>query len=515
MSNTDLFTLHEIQAAAGHHLPHARVSSAYDPGHLFNEQDIATISQPPPLPALFDTLKARRAGHENLTVDDIFDPQTESWPNPLIRAVRNRDITKLQSIIAWGKYDLSAENDGTTPLIAALDAQLPQNAVLLLQHGADPNGPSYQRMLKLRARFRRFQTQISKGTEELEIAPLTKDEFDHRLGFRTPFWHNTRYPPLPLKRFRMGRTALERCVSLLTESEEIIDLLIAAGADTSAWTRHYTSIPTNAPPISYLSPTSPLHEAIKAGHIPTIQHLLHHGHSPSIFPLSNPNACLNALMSSLLINPPNLETFRLLLAHAEKDARLLTPVIQISILHLATATLSLPILKLAASAFPIPEAQPTALGHTLLHIACLPASDAHTEHHAPSIYASIHDMRSLDVNTWPHLYLAAHKSTFPPRDYPPAPPIEGDLADTVQYLLAHGCGNQIKEADYAGNTPLHYLAAHRTFKEKAWDLLREVTGAEEVWSSARNRWNYTPKDLFEDANEVRGDRRGVMPFWKD
>ena len=40
-------------------------------------------------------------------------------------------------------------------------------------------------------------------------------------------------------------------------------------------------------------------------------------------------------------------------------------------------------------------------------------------------------------------------------------------------------------------------------------------GGEFVWAESRNRWGFTPQELFEEGDSVRGLDELYMPFWGD
>lgn len=116
----------------------------------------------------------------------------------------------------------------------------------------------------------------------------------------------------------------------------------------------------------------------------------------------------------------------------------------------------------------------------------------------------------------------------------------------VEFLLESGT-QDLGAKDIWGNTPLHYLASCRVVNEPLVTKLRErererkksVGGdddddgaepsaaggedrstetGEEVWKGARNRWGWTPEELYVDGRRAdegkREGQRGVFrPFW--
>ena len=73
------------------------------------------------------------------------------------------------------------------------------------------------------------------------------------------------------------------------------------------------------------------------------------------------------------------------------------------ILHFAIARLDLDMLKYAASEIPLRNARVTALGHTLLHVACMPADSLEVMRHSKEIYQNIHETRDLHPTNDPNI----------------------------------------------------------------------------------------------------------------
>jgi hypothetical protein len=95
-------------------------------------------------------------------------------------------------------------------------------------------------------------------------------------------------------------------------------------------------------------------------------------------------------------DPPNWDAFSLLLSHPAIDQNLVTPVTKVHLLHITVALLSLSTLKHVLEAgLSLSDAASTALGHTLLHIACLPLNMTHVNIFQESIYSSAHEFRQI------------------------------------------------------------------------------------------------------------------------
>ena len=40
-------------------------------------------------------------------------------------------------------------------------------------------------------------------------------------------------------------------------------------------------------------------------------------------------------------------------------------------------------------------------------------------------------------------------------------------------------------------------------------------GKEVVWAESQNRWVFTPQELYEEGDSVKGSGELYMPFWRD
>lgn len=290
----------------------------------------------------------------------------------------------------------------------------------------------------------------------------------------------------------------------------------------------------------------------------------HQTFNPNVLPLASPTRCLPPLTSTIAsCSPPNLSAYETLLAHPGTDPNILTPLFELHVLHFATATLSTDLLKLVAETTPLSCVKASALGHTLLHVACLPLSDTHVQLFSEKVYRSVHDVRTLDAG-WKRLKLTT--SSSPNRDPqtqwlrntyrgPKLPARTAlELSDyfpaqtaMVEFLLGSGT-QDLGAKDIWGNTPLHYLASYRVvneplvtkLREREWERKKSVGGdddddrvelsaargedmstetGEQVWKGARNRWGWTPEDLYVDGRradegETEGQRGLFRPFWE-
>lgn len=478
-----------------------------------------------------------------LTEADTREPSGPEGVPAIIRASKLPDSRRLEALLELKATEkspssfLEAGTAGyyTSALLAAIKARLPANVSLLLTHGADPNGLPSECFGRHSVGFLRFRHPRWSGLmfpvvpsrdEALVKAPypqtstLTGEEIDARRISRARFWAE---PTIPEFDFRYeAMTALEAAAS--TGNIQIFDDIHNAGADTAAWKcgRPYNSIPSQ-PSVSYLSISSPLHRAVEADQLPMVHHLLDLKFSTNVFPLASITCSLNPAMAAIA----NLKhpAYDLLAPHT--DLSLTTPIYNVHILHFAAATLSLDLLLKVAEDTPLSNAPPTALLHTLLHIVCLPLNDTYINHHSPKCHASIHELRCLDRTTRnqvlhphpmpnqplrrnPNSSLSSHSTSSMSSDHT----VQSNL---LLYLLQH-TSIPLGAQDIHGNTALHYLAGHRFVNTPLLEMLRNEHmgfGGEIVWAESRNRWGFTPQELFEEGDSVKGSGDLYMPFWKD
>ncbi|KAI9775111.1 MAG: hypothetical protein M1839_001422 [Geoglossum umbratile] len=526
----------EVLAAMGACTPHGGhtadmlelVEQKRETGRSFSADDLATLTGGKwPIVPLLETLEARRAGHY-LTADDLIDTKSEAYPPPVIRAASNPNSAVLEAILSLDnvKYDPSVWWAGTTALREALRARLPANVAVLLAHSADPDGCSRRALSDYSARFLRFRPHLSASNmvergavlaklTTSQLAPLTEAELTARRASRARFWTEVDVPPDGGPMVRQEPLALE--VAAEAGDVSLVDALYAAGADTRGWMQHYCEMPSE-PTASFLSPSTPLHKALEMRNMAMVKHLLTLGFAADVFPLAAVVCCLNPVMAAVALAPPNLDAYELLAPRA--DLKLRTPVFDVHILHVAVATLALPVIRRVAADIPLSAAGVTALKHSLLHIACLPLEDTHVNFYSEKIHQSIHEMRILSIK-WHRSTLWPHKPPGQPVDrtpaFPQTPPADPDQqAQTAvaEYLLASET-QDVRAEDAYGNTALHYLAAYRTVNKEAIAILRSSQTGEEVWTDSTNMWGFTPQDLFEDDAAALPDGQRYMPFWRD
>ncbi|KAL5363195.1 ankyrin repeat-containing domain protein [Aspergillus floccosus] len=496
-----------------------------------------------------------------LTPDDL---DTSTDVPPAIRAARNPNPAVLQALLNYYLSELphvahlaprdrggleqcspNADISGAidciyeSPLTAAIRAGLPDNVRALLAAGADPTGIRLHYLSDYSVRFirgRDAKTDMSsfalcppresiltvaaaKGIQH-QIQPLTTAELDERRSGFPRFWTE---PNLPGQRFRSTKalTALE--VAAACGQEQMFDLLRDAGADESAWTQTPPSsnsvfVEDNEPSRqettpSALSTSSPVHEAIAAGHSAMLHKLLHqHHYSPNYRPLTAaPTLALPPLSYALACcdpDDPNIrECITELRSHPNLDPHLRTPIFDIHPLHFAVARHSPALLSWLA--LPLSSAGATALGHTLLHIASLPQTSESIDETNPDVVRSIHCARTLDPAWLPHpspspLHLRpqprSRLNPLRPRARTPLTLAEQHAQLQILRVLVDA-GIDVTAQDVDGNTALHYLAATLNVDPRAMQLLRDMDAGEEAYHHALNREGLSPRALWESRSQ--------------
>jgi ankyrin repeat protein len=395
-------------------------------------------------------------------------------------------------------------------LAAAMQAGQTQNIKILLDAGVDPNGTPLIAMSRWSAHHLRFAPRLpstSMRTRDSVLSelttpqqhPLTEVELATRCKTRLPFWAGPRNLPLASLKPPI-LTALELAVE--RQDMEAVELLLRMNADVAAWVESYDDFPSN-PSISFISPSTPLHRAVEVGNLDIIRALLARGFTVDRFPLASINRCLSPLMCSLAKNENGLAMFRLLAASPGVDIGQTSPVFDIHVAHIAAATLSVPSLQAVHALSPLDQIPNTALGHSLLHIACLPFDDNSIQHCSRKVHESIHDIRGCNSDFKLNILWPWKPSSHKLKSRLAFGPLMHDelrlQAETISYLRTVGLTDW-RAKDIYGNTPLHYLAANRA---AILDQLEHIVPSdhEDIWTAANN-FGHSPKDLLESVQAV-------------
>ncbi|CEL10452.1 hypothetical protein ASPCAL13571 [Aspergillus calidoustus] len=485
-----------------------------------------------------------------------LDEKVDDDDNPAIRAAANPNSAVLEALLAYYKSrcDDKSLNDYEqrlitrcspsptiafrSPIKAAISINSAENLRLLLAAGADPDGILRWEAADYSVRFIRGRyysdnfkyyahcdarsVVLAKAREHgivHPVCPLTEGELDERRRWFPMFWTEWFVPGRSLRKGRAW-TALEEAAGY--GRPELFDLLRAAGADESAWVQQSESDDPESwnfdesAPVSFLTTSSPLHEALYWGEQAMVRHLLSTcGHSPNYRPRAAPTMALPPLSHILVrcdLDDENVHNCLVdLLAHPRLDLNLRTPVFGIHPLHFATAHHNPKLLTWLAGFIPggLAAARTTALGHTLLHIACLPLIPNQIVAKNPNVLKSIHCIRTVDYRWHPRAKLlpsptcgevatAEEIASIDPQPLTVAEQ-QAQLA-TIRVLIEARQGQEevadVRAKDVDGNTALHYLAGTLNTSDETIELVRGLEGGEEAWWEAKNHWGLTPSQLW-------------------
>lgn len=388
----------------------------------------------------------------------------------------------------------------TSPIMEAIRAKLPNNVKILLDAGANPNGlpffifddyaalflrfrPSIQ-PLKLGKRDRATRSEYLELMDLPQISSLTREEVEDRFWEgMAPFWCEENFTDACF--WPHGDTLHALVEAAKSGSIEIFNMLLVSGADATSWKKPQFYVPSPASE-SALSISSPLHAAIANSKLPMLWHLLELGFDPNTMALSNPTRCVTPLMATIISsNKFEREAFDILCSRPNISLELRTPVYEVHVLHFAVAKLDLEMLQHVATRIPLQNAGTTALGHTLLHIACMPAYSLKIQRHASIIRKSIHETRDTrSFNDYNSLGAVSDRIL----------PLEAGLEQqslVVRYLWDNGI-KDVDERDVHGNTALHYLAGCRTLNDPLLDWWLEDDSVRDVWGWSENAHGATP-----------------------
>ncbi|KAI4181543.1 MAG: hypothetical protein LQ346_006747 [Caloplaca aetnensis] len=534
------------------------------------------------------------AAQSELTDKDLHGLSADDWcpggcydAAVTIRAAENPDPNILRTILEHGdqqhpnghaafpgyldqdyEYGPNAVNSPDLPgytsaLLQAIISQHPQNVTTLLNAGADPNGFSLPLLSQNAAGFLRlgphFAERQDYRMEDLsvfnreylltyipvpQLSSLTPGEVKQRFECPLPsnFWSEVNFRTLcPVE----NADSIPALVAAAEKPDLTIlqSLLDAPGTDTSFWTLQPQprDIPSPATPSS-LAIASPLHAAIRGRNLPALSLLLSQGFNPNVLPLAAPTRCITPAMATIVCcDPWNADAYNTLRQHSLLDLGIRTPVYNVSLLHFAVARLDLQALKTIAADVPLSSAGRTALGHSLLHVACLPLDESWVQMHSEPIFKSCRETRNLSemdiAAEGPGDYVQARrvwqerhqnfydfnlhfrgpgKKSKRPSRFSARPTAEAvrdchrRQVDVVRYLLENCKTIDVTATDVHGNTTLHYLASHRNVNEELLDLLWDGDDAEEAGRESKNQHGFTAAELFDSGHNVVEEDKG---FW--
>lgn len=504
----------------------------------------------------------------------------EQWADgPVIAAAGLANSSKLRFFIDRAYYLESEEdrlkyvadqanhfNTGTT-VLRAIERQRDENVRLLLEEGANPNGVPLDKQVDMARRFRRFCNEdpdanpfesvrwnmnymdVFLNDDEVGPVPsqtdppyLRDDELVDRSKHFSPFWAAPHCLELD---FSMDEALYHSVVMAGLATPEILDQLLEAGADTSAWREPLAhSLPHEAELLpSQLCISTPLHTAIATGNMTMLNALLDRGLSPNARAIITGSQALTPMQYAIVIG--DIETY-FLLRDKGADPDIRTPVFNVHVLHFAAAMLSIELLK--AVGMPLSKASTTTMDHTLLHIIALPFNRSEIEATAPKIKQSIHDERGMAASERVRSYMTTkwdkhglgysegepyriytaesearftencrwggteqcHRGKNPKKWVRWAKDSAGDALRqeaVCKFLLKELDASMIGLPDKHGNTMLHYLAGAKAPNMPLIDWLELQGDGASVWRQAENRWGYTPQELYDDGRIARNEFR--------
>ncbi|KAJ7283264.1 hypothetical protein C8J57DRAFT_731265 [Mycena rebaudengoi] len=264
-----------------------------------------------------------------LTAEDV-EPGLDYRDLPAIRAAGNPNPAVLKAVLqsGWRKSPYYSPNESQSsksladqygpnafmeivpqggddsPLLRAIRCRLPENVETLLEAGADPNG---------------LPIDMLKDSVAASTASLPYQRPDP-VGHIHPFWSSA------MSHFQVNKLKTQAVVAVEAAAgeglDDVIDRLVAHGADVSSWKADTPPTSPDAPPPSSLSVSSPLHAAITGRHTTTLAHLLSPPLSLNLnfIPPGPPVRQLTPAMHALCTTPPNLDAFSTLLANPLFDA---------------------------------------------------------------------------------------------------------------------------------------------------------------------------------------------------
>ncbi|KAK5697109.1 hypothetical protein LTR17_024015 [Elasticomyces elasticus] len=464
---------------------------------------------------------------------------------PVIAAAGLADLSCLQYILDLGMqlpeevgserhYDVVhhelIDNRWSTPLLRAIERQRPENIRLLVQRGALADGIQERDLIDHALRFRRFcdgdRSRLSHSfvpVDPATVGPLssqtspdrvTVTEIEERRSTVSRFWAEPSSKDID---YSNDGALMHSVLMAAAATLEIMDIVLGSGADVIAWKEpaSTTSLPNNETDLalSQLCTSTPLHAAIAMRNTTMLRALLERGFDPNARALITGSQALTPAQYAIVSN--DVEALSTLKAEPTADLSLVTPVFHVHTNHFAVAQLNLELL-LATDISPF-STPPTSLGHSLLHIACLPMDDGSLQLGSHKIRQSIHDVRYLqtklryrstpdvwdDSGDWQDSAFSA-----PPAITYPCPVKTTQTQLSLCKHLVSELGPQcIGMQDIHGNTALHYLSAE---KDPNWELIswiRQQEGGEEVWVKVRNFWGHSAVELSEDGEVARSAPR--------
>jgi hypothetical protein len=498
---------------------------------------------------------------DTLSYGDLMDslwPTGETCDGPVIATAGLEDPSKLRELLLRAAmlneddYYFCVINQPhdckfVSPLLRAIERQRLRNVSLLLEQEANPDGVPYDRQIAYARRYRRFcfedplilrdwEVGVDKeavGTVPSQTEPpyLTDDELAERRTTISQFWTS---PNRIIIDHSQNIAQWHSLVKAGAATPEILDQFLDAGADTTAWCDPISdSLPEEEEELqpSQLCISTPIHAAIAAENRVMVQKLIDSSISPNARALIAGNQALTPAQYAIMLG--DLETYNLLLDNGA-HVSISTPVLNVHVLHFAVAQLRIDLFN-AIRQRPSGVAPVTNMGHTLLHVACLPFNEDQIQSSAPKISKSIHDIRAMSpkfkwssrlsttyddvgeesVRLSPQyrekcfsgrVGVGGRKDPVSPLKWPREPEKDHAKQEAMCRLIVaarYRDGPKVSTADKHGNNMLHYLACIRHPNTPLIDWAKQQDGGICAWENERNHWGFIAQDLYEEGRAAR------------
>ena len=495
---------------------------------------------------------------ETLSYGELMDslwPAGESSDGPVIATAGLEDPSKLRELLDRAAMlneddyyfcviDQPHDYKFVSPLLRAIERRRLENVSLLLEQEANPDGVPYERQITYARRYRRFcfedalalrdwEVDVDKeavGTVASQTEPpyLTDGELAERRTTIAQFWTS---PDRIIIDHSQNIAQWHSLVKAGAATPEILDQLLDAGADTTAWRDPISdSLPEEEEELepSQLCISTPIHAAVAAENRAMVQKLFDSSISPNARALIAGDQALTPVQYAVMLG--DLETYTLLLENGA-DASICTPVLSVHALHFAVAQLRVDLFDAVRlhSSGPAPV---TSMGHTLLHVACLPFNEDQIQHSAPKISQSIHDIRAMSPKSrWSSRLATTYndvgeenvklspqyreicfsggvgerKDPVSPWQWARDPEKDHARQEAMCRLIVSTFGDspKVSDSDKHGNNMLHYLASIRHPNKSLIDWAKQQDGGTCAWESDRNYWGFTARNLYEEGEAAR------------
>lgn len=313
---------------------------------------------------------------------------------------QHRNFDEITIHAAWSDLNYLAPK---TPLLVAIDAERIENVRLFLKAGTPADGVRHNWYIEENSHFRRFWKQYDEGFQwniigdksydELNLNgdSLSLEDIERRYKSLAVLWDDERLTGL-------DPNNVDHCIQSLVRAAAIGNIQIfeeiwASKARRSHWLLD-SDVEESTDDLPSLSVTTPLHMAVEKNDIKMLKHLLFkRGFDPNIIPQTAKSLGQSPLHLCFSNANIHMQAFHTIMKHPVIDPDRRTPIYMVHLLHFAITHLELEVLlELVEAGVSLSSAGTTALGHTLLHVACLPPTQLHVQVFGPKIFESIHEL---------------------------------------------------------------------------------------------------------------------------